>query len=112
MSVEDQRRTEMRKSYRGKRAPAENAKPAVPIVGNDAPFLIGGAKSCNGTLLGQLNGFVDEVELYNHVLLDSQVQYLFEHPTETVAGPLSDMNCDDVVSLNDIDAFVELLGGQ
>lgn len=86
-------------------APLEASSPAIGIGGNDAPFGIA-VVDFNGAPKGFFTGWVDDVQLYPHHLNDVQVQYLFNHPGESVIGALGDLNCDDAVDFNDIDPFV------
>ncbi len=86
-------------------APYEDSRTAVFIGGNAASFAIG-AIDFNGTLQGYFTGWVDEVQLYGHFLTAAQVQYLFEHPSQTVIGPLGDLDCNGAVDFDDINAFV------
>ncbi len=86
-------------------APAEASIGAIPMGGNDAHLAIAGV-DFGGALRAVLNGWVDDVQFYDHALTPNQVQRLFEQPGNTVIGPIGDMNCDRAVNFDDIDAFV------
>ncbi|MBL8879549.1 MAG: hypothetical protein JNG88_10565 [Phycisphaerales bacterium] len=86
-------------------APVEGSVAAGAISYVDIGFMVGGL-DIGGAPTNAFLGDVDELQLYPHILTPAQIQYLFEHPTETVIGPLGDLNCDGVVNNFDIDPFV------
>jgi hypothetical protein len=68
--------------------PAEATGPAVPIVPNTAPFLVGGV-SVGGMPQGFFHGWIDEVQVYRRALTGAEVEYLFQHPdAEEIPGVL------------------------
>jgi len=84
--------------------PMDNSKAASPIVYVDAPFLIG-AIDWWGTPKGAFNGWVDEVQLYDHAIGPCEVLYVYEHPGEVApeADPCPpDVNDDLVVDVLDL----------
>lgn len=76
-------------------SPAEKDMPSTAIVANNAAFLIGGSQ-WGSTPTSSFDGLIDEVQLYDQAIADSQVQYLFEHPAETVSDMSSDRDDDGV----------------
>lgn len=86
-------------------APFEDSIGATNMSGNNAQLALA-AIDFSGQLQGLFTGWIDEVQLYNHLLTERQIQFLFENPAETVIGGLGDMNCDGVVSVSDIGGFV------
>ena len=67
-------------------APSEASFPASSsLVANDVSFLIGGVN--NGPMEGRFTGFVDEVQVYDHVLTDSQINFLYQNPSQVVPEP-------------------------
>src|SRR5207245_5805475 len=59
-------------------APAEDSKPSQEFVANSVAFLIGGV-NFGGTPTGLFTGLIDEVQIYNYALLDSDVDFLFQN---------------------------------
>jgi hypothetical protein len=59
----------------------------VPDLG--APFLIGGVREIAGTNNpeSRYTGLIDEVQVYNQTLSDSDITYLFQNPTQVVPEP-------------------------
>ena len=65
-------------------APAEATNNASPSLNaNSVAFLIG-AVNMGGIPEARYTGFIDEVQIYNQVLSDTDVDFLFQHPTEVV----------------------------
>lgn len=62
-------------------APAENIKASQTFIGNSAPFLIGGTSIVPE---GRYSGLIDDVQIYNHALSDSDVNFLFNNPGQVV----------------------------
>src|SRR5207247_2417800 len=54
------------------------------FVGNSVAFLIGGV-NFEGTPTGLFTGLIDEVQIYNYALLDSDVDFLFQNPGQEIA---------------------------
>jgi hypothetical protein len=69
-------------------SPADDSRPARTINANTVPFSVGGMRIA-GTLESLYNGLVDELQLYDHPLTPSEVQYLFENPSQVVPEPSS-----------------------
>src|SRR6185295_14753867 len=65
-------------------APAEASKASQPIVPNTGSFMIGGV-TFSGTPLGQFTGLIDDVQIYNYALTSSNVDFLFQHPSQEIA---------------------------
>jgi hypothetical protein len=67
-------------------APSEASFPASSsLVANNVSFLIGGVN--NGPMEGRLTGLVDEVQVYNHVLSDGEINFLYQNPSQIVPEP-------------------------
>jgi hypothetical protein len=62
-------------------APAEDSKPSQAFFDNTGAFLIGGV-NVNGAPQGRITALVDEVQIYNHALKDSDIDMLYQHPTQ------------------------------
>ncbi len=62
-------------------SPAESTKVSQAFIGNSAPFLIGGISIVPD---GRYSGLIDEVQIYNHALSDSDVSFLFNNPGRVV----------------------------
>ena len=67
-------------------SPVEATNAASAIVGNSAPFLIGGV-NFSGTPTSLYTGLIDEVQVYNQALTGSQIDFLFQNPTQVVPEP-------------------------
>ncbi len=65
-------------------APAEDSKLSQPFNQNAVALLIGGA-NFNGVPTGEFNGLVDEVQIYNYALVNSDVDFLFHNPGQEIA---------------------------
>lgn len=61
--------------------------PSIPDLG--APFLIGGVREIAGTNNpeARYTGLVDEVQVYDQTLTDSQIDFLFLNPAQVVPEP-------------------------
>ncbi len=77
----------------------DSSRSALPIGFIDAPLLVG-AVDFGGTPHGLLNGDVDELQIYDHVLSADEALYLYEHPTETVCP--GDFNGDGLRNQADL----------
>jgi hypothetical protein len=114
--------------------PVEDQGTPNSLGGNAAPFMIAGLKLANGTLANLFSGMVDDVQVYDRVLCDADVEFLFRHPGEEAyprcAGdfngdgvvntldvlsflnawvardPMAEMNCDLVINTQDVLAFL------
>ena len=64
-------------------APAEASQPNVPVIGNTAAFMIGGVEF-EGVPGGLFTGWIDEVQLYDVALTDSEIDHLFAHPSAEI----------------------------
>lgn len=60
-------------------APVEDTGAERPIVENNVPFIVGGIQG-SGSPVGLFNGWIDEVQLYDHALSGPDVAFLFRHP--------------------------------
>ena len=60
--------------------PSENCFSSVPLVMNNAPFLVGAFSTSEGGRRGGFNGLVDELAIYDQALGDSEIQFLYENP--------------------------------
>ena len=67
-------------------SPAESTNAASAMVGNSAPFLIGGVNQ-SGTPNARYTGLVDEVQVYNQALTAAQIDFLFQNPTQVIPEP-------------------------
>lgn len=57
---------------------------ASPIIGNDAPFLVGGLlNGGTGQTQGLFNGLISDVGIWNDALSASQIQALYQQPFQT-----------------------------
>ena len=66
-------------------APVEGTGAFQTISPNNATFMIGGVYF-NGVPTGRFTGLVDEVQVYNHALNSSEVDYLFQNPAAVSLG--------------------------
>jgi hypothetical protein len=64
----------------------ERTVASQPMIGNAAPFLVGGV-NFGGTPTGLFTGLVDDVQIYSSALTSANVQYLFLNPGQTLAVP-------------------------
>jgi hypothetical protein len=67
-------------------APAEDIKSSQGFLPTSAPFLIGG-DTPTGIPRGLFTGLIDEVQIYNQVLSDGDVNFLFLNPAQVVPEP-------------------------
>ncbi|HEY4330691.1 MAG TPA: LamG-like jellyroll fold domain-containing protein [Phycisphaerae bacterium] len=68
----------------------QSSNTATTIVANDAPFMIGGyLLNATSSPTGQYNGLVDDVQLYDTALTQSQISQLFQTPGSVVPEPAS-----------------------
>jgi hypothetical protein len=67
-------------------APAEDIKTSQGFLPTAAPFLIGG-DTPTGIPRGLFTGLIDEVQIYNQVLSDVDVNFLFQNPAQVVPEP-------------------------
>jgi uncharacterized repeat protein (TIGR02543 family) len=65
-------------------APEEDSKLSQPFNQNTVAFLIGGA-NYNGVPAGVFNGLIDEVQVYNYALANSDVDFLYQNPGKEIA---------------------------
>jgi len=65
-------------------APAENTKLSQPFNQNDVAFLVGGV-NYEGVPTSRFDGLIDEVQIYNYALADSDVDFLFRNPGQEIA---------------------------
>lgn len=66
-------------------SPAEASNPAQVTRANNQPFLIGGY-TLAATPTGAFTGSIDEVQVYNRVLSDAEIDYLFQNPGQPISG--------------------------
>lgn len=64
-------------------APAEASNASQVVANNAAPLLLGGV-NFSGVATGLFTGLIDEVQIYNHALSSSDVDFLFNNPTNGV----------------------------
>ena len=69
--------------------PVEGSQPDQgldnPISGT--PFLVGGYPF-GGNPVGTYTGLIDDIQVYNHMLSDQEVQWLYEHPGQIHCTPV------------------------
>src|SRR5439155_14181633 len=63
--------------------PAEDSKLSQPFNQNAVAFLIGGV-NYSGVPTGLFSGLIDEVQIYNYALVDSDVDFLFHNPGQEI----------------------------
>ncbi len=70
-------------------APLEAATSSQTVTDLGAPFLIGGVREVAGTNNpeSRYTGLVDEVQVYNQVLTDANVTFLYQNPSLAVPEP-------------------------
>ncbi len=70
-------------------APAETSTASQSVSDLGAPFLIGGVREIAGTNNpeARYTGLVDEVQVYNQALTDTQIDFLFLNPAQSVPEP-------------------------
>ena len=64
--------------------PAEASKLSRPIVANTVAFMIGGGSVGSSAPGGLFTGLIDDVQIYNYALSDSEIDFLFQHPGQVV----------------------------
>jgi len=64
-------------------APAESTKTPVSIATTAAPLIIGGLV-VGGNQVGYMDGMLDDIQIYNRVLTDTDIEFLFTNPGSTV----------------------------
>ena len=69
-------------------APVESVQTAYTINSNSAPFLIGGF-NIGGSPAAAYTGLVDDVQIYDNTLNDTEVNFLYLNPGQTVPEPSS-----------------------
>jgi hypothetical protein len=67
-------------------SPAEASTASISLIANTASFLVGGV-SVGGTPTARYTGLVDELQIYNQTLTDTQIDFLFTHPAGVVPEP-------------------------
>jgi hypothetical protein len=67
-------------------SPVEASTNSQNIPSNGAAFLIGGVNQ-SGNPNARYTGLVDEVQVYDQALTDSQIDFLFANPTQAVPEP-------------------------
>ena len=76
--------------------PVEGSIASSPIAANPAPFLIGGS-TAGTTATGNLTGLVDDVQIYNRALSDTEIDILFRNPgLEITTAPIITVPPQDV----------------
>lgn len=70
-------------------APAEQIGTSSPMISNVSSFLVGGTGQIGSPLVadGRYTGLIDDLQIYNHALSDSHVNFLFANPGATVPEP-------------------------
>jgi len=66
-------------------SPVEDSKTAESVVAPTAPLLIGGVLS-GGNNLGLFDGLLDDIQIYNRPLNDSEIDFLFQNPGQSLSG--------------------------
>lgn len=66
-------------------SPVEDSKTAEPVIAPTAPLLIGGVLS-GGNNLGLFDGLLDDIQIYNRSLNDSEIDFLFQNPGQSLSG--------------------------
>jgi len=64
----------------------EVSKTAVPIRETTGDFHVGALNWFGDDPKGLFDGYIDELQVYNHALSTEEVQFLFENPTGTQPG--------------------------
>ena len=67
-------------------SPVEASTASQGIPSNGAAFLIGGVNQ-SGTPNARYTGLIDEVQVYDQALSDTQIDFLFQNPTQVVPEP-------------------------
>ncbi|MCB9841590.1 MAG: LamG domain-containing protein [Phycisphaeraceae bacterium] len=65
-------------------APAEQSKTPVSIGPTFAPLMIGGLENPSGSPFGACDGLLDDIQIYNRVLSDADIDFLFANPGSSV----------------------------
>jgi hypothetical protein len=73
-------------------SPAEASTASISLIANTASFLVGGV-SVGGTPTARYTGLIDELQIYNQLLTDSQIDYLFANPAAAVPEPATWVSC-------------------
>ncbi|MDX2132659.1 MAG: LamG domain-containing protein [Planctomycetota bacterium] len=61
---------------------------STPILGNDAPFVVGGAFfTPSGAIVNTFNGLVDDLQVYDRVLAADEIVFLAQNPGSAVPAP-------------------------
>jgi len=88
---------------------AEDVGPATPIVANNASVLVGGA-FFDGVPGGLFTGLVDDVQIYDYAVTESQIRSLFEHPGETLPPCPADLDKNGSVRFADLSTLLNTWG--
>jgi Concanavalin A-like lectin/glucanases superfamily len=65
--------------------PVEASSSSSAMIANSAPFLVGGVNQ-SGTPNGRYTGLIDELQIYNQALNNSQIDFLYSNPSQTIAS--------------------------
>ncbi|MEZ6233176.1 MAG: LamG domain-containing protein [Phycisphaerales bacterium] len=65
-------------------APAEQTKASVAIGSTTAPLILGGLLNSSGQAVGFCDGLLDDIQIYNRVLSDADIDFLFANPGSSV----------------------------
>ena len=88
-------------------APVEDTGTAASVGGNDAPFAVAAIKLTNGSIINTFQGLIDDLQAYDYVLCDSDVEFLFQNPgAEHTPLCLADFNQDGSVNTLDVLSFL------
>lgn len=66
-------------------APSEGSISSSPIVPTTAPFIIGG-NMLGAAVETRFQGLIDDVQIYNRALNDSEIDFLFQNPGQSLSG--------------------------
>ena len=88
-------------------APVEGTGSADNLSSTDAPFAVAAIKLTNGSIINTFQGLVDDLQAYDYVLCDSDVEFLFQNPgAEHTPQCLADFNQDGSVNTLDVLSFL------
>lgn len=65
-------------------APAEDTRSAAPMAANTADFMVGGIHDPGGTPVPTFTGLVDDLQIYDARLTDTDITFLFDNPGQAL----------------------------
>lgn len=95
--------------------PAEESKLSGSIGNNNASFLIGALSDFSGNPVGHYSGLLDDLQVYNHALTDTEIQFMYDNPGQDIqsagfSAPLAHWKFDETEGLTAFDNIGDFNG--